>query len=573
MKHHRISIRIRIVILNFGLLALFALFFYGFFLPHIEQRLMERKQEVVKEAVRLGSSILLSLHKAEQDGRLSREEAQQEAIERIRELRYEKDGRNYLWINDFKPVMIMHPYATQLNGKSLTDYKDPDGKHLFMEMVDVSKRDGAGFVNYRWQYFDEKDNIVPKVSYVETFTPWGWILGSGIYVNDVQAEINELKTVITLGFIAVAVISSIAVFFFSSRIVRPIQQLRIASRLVAGGDLRSPVAVDSSDEMLDLATDFNQLIESMRDVLGVIVRHSTELAASTEEMSATLNTFTSQAQNQSASTEQIAATTEELSAGMDNVKKSTEHQTASVLSLIQTVRGLSDSIDGMARLIAQAQQETGQITGLAREGEDSLRHLNESMNNVLQSSSSVTGIVQIINEISDRINLLSLNAAIEAARAGDSGRGFAVVAEEVGKLAERTSSSIRDISQLVEVNNQQLKEGIGQLQSTTRFITEILTGIGRMNERMTDLKGTMTDQTRENEAVQTQLENVSNRSDEIKHAIGEQKNAVSEIAQSVSSINDAIQSVVSAAEQMTATSEQIAAMAESMREKATFFKV
>lgn len=573
MKTRKISIRLKIIVLNLSMVNTFALIFYTLFLPRIEARLMDRKQQIVKEAVSLGSSLLLSIYKAEQEGKLTREEAQTEAIETIRELRYEKDSRNYLWINDFTPTMIMHPYATKLNGQSLKDYKDPFGKHLFVEMAEVSKKNGGGFVHYHWQYFDEKDNIVPKVSYVQAFTPWGWIIGSGVYINDVQAEISELTRTITVGFVLVAFISSVAIFFFSSRIVRPIQDLRKATVQIARGDLRSTVSINSRDEMVDLANDFNSVIGSMRKVLSTIIQHSIDLASSTEEMSSTLNHFTTQAQNQSASTEEIAATTEELAAGMEAVERSSDQQTQSVQHLIQTMQELSLKIDQMSQTVLAAIEETTQINRLVRNGETSLGQMNESMNSVLNSSKSVTGIVQIINEISDRINLLSLNAAIEAARAGDAGRGFAVVAEEVGKLAVRTSTSIREISDLVEENDQRIHVGINQLHTTTDAIGGILTGMNRMNDRMTDLRQSMKGQIDSNDAVKSQLGNVSMRSNEIKKAIKEQRNAVAEIAVSVSDINDAIQGVVAASEQMTGNSEQIARMAEGMREQTTFFKL
>ncbi|MBW7858926.1 MAG: methyl-accepting chemotaxis protein, partial [Leptonema sp. (in: Bacteria)] len=160
-----------------------------------------------------------------------------------------------------------------------------------------------------------------------------------------------------------------------------------------------------------------------------------------------------------------------------------------------------------------------------------------------------------------------------AARAGDAGRGFAVVAEEVGKLADRTGSSIREISELVETNNRQIHQGIDQLLATTSVIDGIISGISGMNSHMTGLQGGMAAQTESNDTVQRQLGVVRTRSDEIKVAIVEQKNAVSEIATSISVINDAIQSVVAAAEEMTAISDQIAEMAESVHDQITFFKL
>ncbi len=573
MRKIRLSIRARIIGINALLAILFLALLYGHFIPSTEEKLVEKRRQSIQEVVRAAISLLDHLEKEHQSGGLTLQEAQRSGMELLRHLRYEEDNRNYLFVADLSGKMLVHPFAPQLEGKDTMGLTDPQGRYYVKEMITLARQQGFGYVDYAWAYYGDHDRVVPKIGYVQSFAPWGWVVGTGIYIDDIEAEISRLERAISAVVAVSFTIVTIAIILISNRIVRPIQQLRNATQVVATGDLQNHVQVKASDEILDLAHDFNALIDSMRDVLSTITRHSMELATSTEEMSATLSTFSSQAQAQSASTEEIAAAAEELSAGMDNLMQSTVNQTESVQSLIQTVRGLSESIHGMAGQVVEAQQETDKITGLAREGEDSLHRLNESMQQVLQSSNSVTGIVQIINEISDRINLLSLNAAIEAARAGDSGRGFAVVAEEVGKLAERTSSSIREISELVEVNNQQLRDGIEQLQSTTRFITDILTGIGSMSGRMNNLKDTMTDQNQENEAVQARLHDVSTRSDEIKGVIEEHKNTVAEIAQSVSSINDSIQSIVSAAEEMTANSEQISAMADSMREKTTFFKL
>lgn len=567
------SIRSRIIAMNLGLVLLFVVLIFGLFLPHFEGRLLDRKKQSITEIVKIAVTTVEAIYKRQQAGDISEEEAKAQAITIVRSMRYGKDELDYLWINNFEPRMIMHPFVPELNGKMLDNYQDPNGKKLFVEFVQLCKENGHGYLDYEWQYKDKADQILPKVSYVQEFKPWGWIIGTGVYIEDVHAEMGEMRNLAMFVLALFAILSTTGITLFTNRIVKPISQLRAAANELANGDLRELVTVSSKDEIFLLANDFNRLIEAMQKVLGGLTQHSVQLASSTEEMSSTLNNFTVQAQNQSASTEEIAATTEQLSAGMDLVYQSSNQQNESVESLIGTMQGLSAKIGDMGKMVVSAGQKINDINSLAKDGESTLSKLNESMQAVLQSSTSMTSIIEIINEISDRINLLSLNAAIEAARAGDAGRGFAVVAEEVGKLADRTGSSIREISELVETNNRQIHQGIDQLLATTSVIDGIISGISGMNSHMTGLQGGMAAQTESNDTVQRQLGVVRTRSDEIKVAIVEQKNAVSEIATSISVINDAIQSVVAASEEMTATSDQIAEMAESVHDQIMFFKL
>ena len=567
------SIRSRIIAMNLGLVLLFVVLIFGLFLPHFEGRLLDRKKQSITEIVKIAVTTVEAIYKRQQAGDISEEEAKAQAITIVRSMRYGKDELDYLWINNFEPRMIMHPFVPELNGKMLDNYQYPNGKKLFVEFVQLCKENGHGYLDYEWQYKDKADQILPKVSYVQEFKPWGWIIGTGVYIEDVHAEMGEMRNLAMFVLALFAILSTTGITLFTNRIVKPISQLRAAANELANGDLRELVTVSSKDEIFLLANDFNRLIEAMQKVLGGLTQHSVQLASSTEEMSSTLNNFTVQAQNQSASTEEIAATTEQLSAGMDLVYQSSNQQNESVESLIGTMQGLSAKIGDMGKMVVSAGQKINDINSLAKDGESTLSKLNESMQAVLQSSTSMTSIIEIINEISDRINLLSLNAAIEAARAGDAGRGFAVVAEEVGKLADRTGSSIREISELVETNNRQIHQGIDQLLATTSVIDGIISGISGMNSHMTGLQGGMAAQTESNDTVQRQLGVVRTRSDEIKVAIVEQKNAVSEIATSISVINDAIQSVVAASEEMTATSDQIAEMAESVHDQIMFFKL
>jgi len=189
---------LRIVIPALAVVLVFALIIIQVALPLVEGRMLAFKKEMVQELVQTARQTLVYYHEQEEHGLLSRSEAQQRAIHLLQEMRYGPEKKDYFWINDFTPTLIMHPYRSDLVGHDVSDYADPDGKFLFREVVRVARDQGGGFVDYMWQWKDDPRRIVPKISYVQAFKPWGWILGSGIYIEDVHAEIATLSHRLTI---------------------------------------------------------------------------------------------------------------------------------------------------------------------------------------------------------------------------------------------------------------------------------------------------------------------------------------------------------------------------------------
>ncbi len=187
------KISLRIALPTFLTILLFITTIFIVLLPQLEQSLLKRKQDMIKELTITVSSLLESYHERELSGELTRDEAQRRAILRISKLRYGPENKDYFWINDMGPKMIMHPYRPDLDGKDVSNYQDPHGKKLFMEFVRVVRQHGAGFVDYMWQWKDNPNKIVPKISYIKGFKPWGWIVGTGLYINDVHAEIARIR--------------------------------------------------------------------------------------------------------------------------------------------------------------------------------------------------------------------------------------------------------------------------------------------------------------------------------------------------------------------------------------------
>lgn len=173
-------------------IVLFLVTIFVLILPFINRTMMTHKRTMIREMVSTAWSDIAYFESLEISGQLTRAEAQHQAIEHIRALRFGADNADYFWINDQTPVMILHPYRPDLEGQNISTYADPSGKFLFQEMVDLIQAQESGYVDYQWQWQDDPSHVVPKISFVKSFQPWGWIIGTGIYIEDVKAEIAEI---------------------------------------------------------------------------------------------------------------------------------------------------------------------------------------------------------------------------------------------------------------------------------------------------------------------------------------------------------------------------------------------
>jgi PAS domain S-box-containing protein len=254
-KQERTYFFLRIILPTLMAFFLFTASIFVIIIPSFESQMLDRKREMINELTNSAWSILEEYHVLEQDSTLTLAEAQSEAVDIIKDLRYGDESKDYFWLTDEHPTMIMHPYRQELNNTDLTDYQDKEGKKLFVEFTKVVESAGEGFVDYMWQWKDDSTKIVPKLSYVKGFEPWGWIVGTGIYIEDVKEEISELTN-------NLIVISSLILFVLGGLLFLVTQQsLRIEkAREEAEDNLRESEAkykslVEASTEGLVMMLD------------------------------------------------------------------------------------------------------------------------------------------------------------------------------------------------------------------------------------------------------------------------------------------------------------------------------
>lgn len=204
---------IRIVLPALCTILLFVTAIFFILLPQLEESFLNRKKEMIRELTETVWSLLESYHERELSGELTRAEAQLRAVLRIGKLRYGPEKKDYFWINDMTPRVIMHPYRSDLVGQDVSDFKDSHGKRLFTEFVKVVQRQGQGYVHYMWQWKDDPTKNVPKISYIKEFKPWGWIVGTGIYINDVHAELAAIRNKLSAISIGILLLASLLALY------------------------------------------------------------------------------------------------------------------------------------------------------------------------------------------------------------------------------------------------------------------------------------------------------------------------------------------------------------------------
>ena len=269
---------------------LFAMTIFLVILPRVEERLMEGKREVIRELVEAAWSSLDGYAARVKAGELTRSQAQALAAAHIRRLRFGPDSKDYFWINDMLPRMVVHPYRPDLEGQDVSAFTDSGGKKLFVACVQTVRTDGAGYVDYTWQWQDDPRRIVPKISYVKGFAPWGWIIGSGIYVEDVRAEIAAITgtlALICLGILVVIVGLSTYAVWHGARVTREKQQaeeqarlrreqLFQAAKMVSLGTLVSGVAHEINNPITSIMLNAPNLNKLWEAALPVLDQHVAE---------------------------------------------------------------------------------------------------------------------------------------------------------------------------------------------------------------------------------------------------------------------------------------------------------
>ena len=462
----------------------------------------------------------------------------------------------YSFLLDRKSTMVYHPNPKYL----MHSFKDSEFERLALNAGETD--------SFRNPWEGSTFLLRRKVS-----EKYGLQFFSTIDLKEIEVEsLSSLRGLTVISIVGAALIALAIYMLFTARF-KPMKTIGKILQDIEIGDLRHNAKMESSDEFARLARGLNATLKQISEVVGSNQAFSEDLASSAEQMSASLNMLSSNAQTQAASAEEISASIEEISAAVQNVDAQAEDQFRKVDFLKLKMAELSSLIEATGRQVGKASKDVTLISEEAKSGQASLDSMRNSITKISNSSEEIGSVIEIINTISEQINLLALNAAIEAARAGVYGRGFAVVADEIGKLAEKTASSIGDIGELIQANEKEIENGRENIETTISLIQRIIQGVSSFNEMTDTIEASTKDQLIINQKVGEEVDKVNQISQAIRLSMEEQKNAIGEVAQAIFSINDLTQGTAAGLEEMTATSNGIANLAETLKRKINFFKI
>lgn len=380
---------------------------------------------------------------------------QEEAKKQIANLRFGADGKDYFFILDTKATVLMHPIKPEMNGKDFADYADPNGKKLFSAMVATAKDKGQGFVDYMWEKPGES-KAVSKLSFVKLFPEWGWIVGTGVYIDDIDKAMAEQERIVTaaiakqrlaiIGFsLGLIFLVGVLLTFVSHRLAKPIKQASLVLQDIAQGegDLTRRLVVDTRDELADMAKWFNVFVEKLQGIIKDIGGDSQKVLNSSISLADISATMSTGAGNTSAKARTVATAAGEMSANMVKVSGAMDQTAANVDVVSAAVEEMTSTINEIAQTAEKARRITEQAVTKSAAASSQVEALGIA-------TGEISKVLGTIAEISDQVDLLALNATIEAARAGDAGKGFAVVASEIKELAKQTSAAADQISERIE---------------------------------------------------------------------------------------------------------------------------
>lgn len=475
---------------------------------------------------------------------VSEETAKQLALDAVRALRY--DGSNYFWIQDKTPTMVMHPIKPALEGNDLRTFKDGNGKAFFVDMARLVKSQGDGFVDYVWPLPGETEPT-DKISYVKEFKPWGWTVGSGIYLTNLEAEYAHMRNVM-IGFCVVSVVLVVLlIYVIGGSIVKPVQEVteRMKDISQGEGDLTRSLPEKGQDEITRLARYFNQYTEKMRQSLLGIRENINSLTQQAELVENSSKNSNQQAQDQNENMLQVAAAMEQMTSQINEVSNNADSAEKSTSSARSNVQHGASVVDNTVKDIRSLTSDIESVSSVVTE--------------LAAQTDSIGAVLDVIRGIAEQTNLLALNAAIEAARAGEQGRGFAVVADEVRTLASRTGQSTDEIQAMIEKLQNNAKAAVDAVKVSQSASTKTVDNAIQANQNLQEADRLMTE--------------IADMSSEIARATEQQAEAANEANVRINALSGAADNSLRTADELASASQALRASCLAIMDIANRFKL
>ena len=532
----------------------------------IRTSMIEEKTEAIRNLVEVAAK---AVEYAANQSQLPEEERKQRAINTLRAMRY--GANNYIWINTLDSVMVLHPAQPQLEGKNMADFKDAKGLLMFQTFSRVGRDQGEGMVSYHWQK-PGSDAPEEKLAYVKTYKPWNWLIGTGIYVGDVnqavqkkegeiKSAVNQQRLHLSLMLAALLAATMVGVALLSKRITRPIVTTGEFLREVAQGegDLTKRLTITNKDEIGQMAGWFNAFITKLHDIVRNIAEYFETVTASANQLLIISKQMDDGVHTLSDKSSAVSRAAGEMSQNMHSVAAATEEAATNV-------RLVASTVDGMNQMMGEISASSSKARTISTKAVTETLQASAKVNDLGNAAAEISKVTEAITEISEQTNLLALNATIEAARAGEAGKGFAVVANEIKELARQTSVATQNIKQEIEGVQNHILETVADIGRIAEVIHEVDATVGSIttavNTQMTAA-----------EEIITNLHQASTGIEEVSRNVAASSTFSGEIASDIGEVNAIAHTITDNSAKVSVNANDLTKLASDLKVMIGEFKV
>ena len=478
----------------------------------------------------------------------------QKALQSIASIRYGKDNGGYFFILDSKGTLVLHPVKPKLEGKNMIDVKDPSGKFLFKEIIEAAQKEkSGGFVDYMWPK-PGSDQPVSKLSFARRLAGWDWIIGTGVYTDDIDVVLagkatkirenvsSQIIKVVSIVAVLILIALIAAYFLVGKGVVAPLRKMiDILKDIAEGeGDLTRRIEDNSGDETQELAEWFNRFIENIQSMVQDIKNNTEALTKASKSLAGISDQMNTSAMDTSGRSNTVAAASEEMSTNLTSMAAAMEQATTNISMVSAAAEEMSSTINEIAQNAENARTITEDAVGQTDNASSQVNELGTAAKQIFK-------VVETITDISAQVNLLALNATIEAARAGEAGKGFAVVANEIKDLANQTALASNEI-----------KERVSGIQTSTDGTVTVISSIAKVVTEINEIVAT----------IATAVEEQSVTTKEIAQNVSQASMGLGEVNDNVSQGSAASQDVSKEIAEVTRSSVDMADSSTKVKTKA-----
>ncbi|OON87866.1 hypothetical protein BXO88_01435 [Oribacterium sp. C9] len=526
----------------------------------LEQDVMQK----LKQETEIAISVIDRIHQDELAGKYTEEEAKKLAADLVRDMRYD-DGAGYFWIDTYEGINVVL-LGRDTEGQSRWESVDPNGTYFIQEMIKNGMQDGGGFTDLQFAKPNETVPL-PKKNYTCAYEPYQWVLGTGVWIDDLDeaeemyvSKAHEAMNKIVINMIIFILCWFVVLFVISAMlgtwIITPIRKVTSAAESIAAGDFDVKLDVKAKNEVGVLAEAFKHTIKQMNNYQGYIDEISDALSEVSKgnlnvrlqreyvgqfaklksNMEQVLTNLNSTLGGINDAADNVSRGAEQVSSGAQALAQGATEQASSIEELSANMNDISSKVDDTANMSMQALALSNKVGEDMVTSNGKMHEMSRAMEEIVERSNEISKIIKTIDDIAFQTNILSLNAAIEAARAGQAGKGFAVVADEVGNLAKKSQEAAQNTALLIEQTIEAVQKG-GEISADTAQALE---------------------------SVSNGAKQITSLVEEISTASAEQANGIKQVTEGIDQISSVVQTNAATAQQSAAASEEMTRMAKSL---------